>query len=235
MEKTMLKEWVTVPVLPCVSIEETVAFWEAMGYKTTYLQTSPYQYGVVSRGGASLHLGKVKGMKVEQNYVGCLVMVADAEEVYKEFTGHLKKIVGKVPHTGIPRISRMKPKGTRFTLTDVAGNSVIFITSGEQDQENWEKADDASQSKLQKAMALARRLRDYKNDDEAAGKVLDTALKKLNKEKNTEVAEAIIMRIEIAGYLNDSSRAAECSLLLNNLNLSKNELDMLKRKHTTNQ
>ena len=42
--KMYRKKWVTVPILPCVAIEETLAFWEMLGFEITYKQTRPYQY-----------------------------------------------------------------------------------------------------------------------------------------------------------------------------------------------
>jgi len=46
---TMLDEGVqpnetTVPMLPCVAPEETLAFWRALGFAVTYEQTKPYLY-----------------------------------------------------------------------------------------------------------------------------------------------------------------------------------------------
>jgi hypothetical protein len=121
-------EWVTIPILPCVSIEETLQFWQALGFEITYKQTHPYQYGVVERGGHQLHFGKLRGMEEANNfYTGCLIAVPNAGDVYHEIAQRLKQLIGRVPHAGIPRVSRMKPNTTRFTLTDVSGNSIILL------------------------------------------------------------------------------------------------------------
>src|SRR5690606_35403390 len=104
------REWLTIPTLPCIEIEETLSFWELLGFKITYKQTRPYQYGIVERGGFELHFGRVKGMHAGSNlYNGCLIMVSDAGKVYTEFTQIFKANLGKIPHSGIPRISRMRP------------------------------------------------------------------------------------------------------------------------------
>src|SRR5690606_41034783 len=74
--KTPYRTWVTVPTLPCAAIEETLTFWETLGFEITYKQTRPYQYGVVTPGGSELHFGRVKGMEAASNlYNGCLVVV----------------------------------------------------------------------------------------------------------------------------------------------------------------
>ncbi len=234
-KQQIAKEWITTPILPCASIDETLAFWEILGYRITYKLTRPYQYGIVERGGYELHFGRVKGMNASSNYFsGCLVMVADARAVYLEFTGKLKTSLGKVPNTGIPRISRMKPDATRFTLTDVSGNSIIFVNFGEKDEEVWQKAENKNQSPLQKAIAAAARFRDYKNDDITAAKTLDVILARTGNESKKDIAEALIMRIELAGSLNEPERATACRLQLEALSLSKEELNALQLKHAVN-
>ena len=160
-------------------------------------------------------------------------MVSDAEEVYRGFTAQMKSTLGKVPHSGIPRISRMKPGTTRFTLTDVSGNSVIFISYGEQDSDTWEKADDRDQSPLQRAIAMAVRFRDYKNDDVAAAKTLDAVLKRTGDESQDDIAEALILRIELARVMENVQQQEVYTKRLNALGLSQEVTDRLKLKHTT--
>jgi hypothetical protein len=43
----------TVPLLPCVAPEETLAFWRALGFAVTYEQTRPYLYTWRSGGAGS--------------------------------------------------------------------------------------------------------------------------------------------------------------------------------------
>jgi hypothetical protein len=227
-------EWVTIPILPCVSIEETLQFWQALGFEITYKQTHPYQYGVVERGGHQLHFGKLRGMEEANNfYTGCLIAVPNAGDVYHEIAQRLKQLIGRVPHAGIPRVSRMKPNTTRFTLTDVSGNSIIFVSRNEQDQETWEKAENKDQSKLQRAVAIAIRFRDYKNDDAAAIKTLDAALKRVSDENVMDIAEALIIRIELAESSDDPIKVAEYRLRLSQLAIPERDLALLCQKHET--
>ncbi|HJT74193.1 MAG TPA: hypothetical protein VJ720_09245 [Chitinophaga sp.] len=229
-----MKEWLPVPVLHCVSLEDTLNFWASLGFEITYKQTRPYGYGVVERGDYGLHFHQVKGMDATKNfYGGCLMMVSDAEEVYRGFTEQMKSTLGKVPHSGIPRISRMKPGTTRFTLTDVSGNSIIFISYGERDSDTWRKGDDRDQSSLQKAIATAVRFRDYKNDDVAAAKTLDAALKRTGDENQDDIAEALILRIELARVMENVQQQEVYTKRLNALGLSQEVTDRLKLKHTT--
>lgn len=77
------------------------------------------------------------------------------------------------------------------------------------------------------------RFRDYKNDDAAAIKTLDAALKRNDNENEIDIAEALIMRIELAELDKDSAKATECKMLLTKLNLQERDLVPLKQKHST--
>lgn len=234
MSENSTKEWRTIPILPSVPIVETLDFWAMLGYTITYKQTRPYQYGVVERGGYALHFGYIKGLDKHANsYTGCLVIVQDAAAVYKEFTSRFKEHNGKVPNTGIPRISRMKPGATRFTLTDVSGNSVIFVSYGERDQEEWEDANKTDRSRMMKALAVAKRFRDYKNDDTMAAQTLDVALKHRDSERPVEVAEVLLMRMELAEAMNDNKSVTECNTILQQLGLKEDELLLINKRYKT--
>ena len=96
----------------------------------------------------------------------------------------------------------MKPEQTRFTVTDPAGNAVIFINKGEKDQEDFEKPNNPDLTALQKSIALAIRLRDFKMDIPAALKVIDTGLNHLTGEKNVDIAEALLLKGMLAHEMN---------------------------------
>lgn len=225
------KEWISIPVLPCVSLGDTLDFWTGLGYTVSYRQDRPYPYGVVERGGYQLHFARIKGVNPDHSFSGCLVMVSNVETLHAAFCVALKKQLGKVPVAGLPRISRMKPGQTRFTLTDISGNAVIFIRFGEEDQENFEKADQAGLSPLQKMITAALRFRDYKEDYPAAAKMLDNALRKQRNEAALDIAEALIIRIELARVLQEQETERECREHLAQLHIPEAALETLRRKH----
>ena len=228
------EDWLSIPVLTCSSVTETLDFWEALGFRVTYRQTRPYQYGVVLRGNYSLHFYGVKNLSPEvAMHSGCLIMVSEISEVYQDFCLRLKKHLGKVPHSGLPRISRMKPGTTRFTLTDVSGSSVIFINHGEKDQEDWENAENQNLRPLQKAIALALRFRDYKEDLKAAAATLDVALRKYSNTTDTEdLTEALVIRLDLAIVRNETIRAEECRQRLNQEDMPDSLKKRMLQKHS---
>jgi hypothetical protein len=209
----------TIPLLPCASLDESLAFWEVLGYEVTHRQKAPNPYGVIRYDDYELHLFGLKQLDPADNFTTCLVIVPEVEQLHETFAGRLRSAFGRVPGRGFPRISRMRPGQTRFTLTDVAGNSVIFIKRGDEDEAAAEEYKRAGLTPLQRALAVAARLRDFKNDDAAAAKALDGALARHN-EPSLDYARALAARIELAEALGEPGRARELRAQLEDLPLS---------------
>jgi hypothetical protein len=214
---------ITIPCLPCVSLEETFPFYEMLGFEVVYRQKAPNEYGVVRRGGCELHFFGLKGLEPKNSFSACLVLVSDVEGLHKTFADAMRQVLGKVPVKGLPRISRMKPGQTRFTITDPAGNSVIFIKRGAEDQAAGEEYKKEGQTRLQRAISLAARLRDYKGDDAAAAKALDTALAHPDPADPFDRARALVARAELAIALGDRRHAIRLRDELETLSLSETD------------
>jgi hypothetical protein len=224
-------EWSTIPVLPYISMEDTLSFWQHLGFAVTYRQRSPYQYAVVERNGSQLHFTHQKeaGSSV---YYGCLMMIHNAEAVHQAFCLSLKAAIGKVPLTGLPRISRMKPGQTRFTVTDPSGNSVICIQQGKEDSEQYESVAEKERGKPARIIALAARLRDYKEDHKAAARALDNMLRQQPATATPdEQAEALVMRAALARVLNDQATAEGCQAQLAALGIASHKIQEWQQKH----
>lgn len=218
------KEWMTVPVLFAASLDETLDFWEALGYKKTYYQKSPYGYGVMSRGEYGLHFIQQNGLKPEENPCNCLVIVTDVEVVHQNFSKALKETLGRVPNKGVPRITRIRPGQTRFTVTDPSGNTVSFIKFGDEDEEMVVKSEQrGDQSPMEFAISRATRFRVSKLDLSGAAKILDVALERYPDEAKIHIARALLMRAEIAMDLEDIATAVANLQKLRKLPLSKEE------------
>lgn len=201
------QEWLTIPVLFSASIDETVAFWEMLGFEKTYYQKAPYGYCVISRGGYGLHFIQQKWLKPEENPTGCLIMVSDVAAVHEDFSKCMKETLGRVPNKGLPRITRMRPKQTRFTLTDPSGNWLTFINYGEADSELVEKSENKDLLGLEKAIAKAIRFREFKLEPDGAAKILALALERYPNEANLLKARALLLYADIALDLEDFALA----------------------------
>ena len=210
----------TIPILACISLDDTLAFYRALGFEVTHQQTRPNVYAATRRGDVHLHFVGMPKLEPSKVYAACLVIVPELEELYAAFRQGLKSAYGKLPLGGFPRVSRLRPGGSRFTIVDVAGNSVIFVKRDAKDDYDDSVYAPTSDTPLGKALWQARRLRDFKNDDVAAAKLLDVALRKHSDGSAIDRARALAARIEVALALGDRARAHSARAELAGLQLS---------------
>jgi hypothetical protein len=199
-------------------MDETLTFWQTLGFKVTYRQKAPNAYGVIEKDGFALHFFGLKELAPDSNFSTCLVIVPEVEIMHGEFVAALRESLGRFPAKGFPRLSRMKPGQSRFTLTDVSGNSVIFIKRGGVDEHAAEAHKMSGQTPLQKAVRLADRLRDFKTDDAMAAKVLDDALARNLDASAGDRKTALAARLELAKADDDTERVGELEQELKRLN-----------------
>lgn len=212
----------TIPCLPCVDLPETIAFYEGLGFRVTYQQKSPNSYGVLRRDDWELHFFGFKGFEAAANYSTAIVIVPEVEQMHAAFADMLRAAFGKLPIRGFPHITRMRPGQGRFTIVDPNGNSVIYIKRAAHEKEaSDEAADSKPQSPLEKALAMASRLRDSKNDDRAAAKHLDVVLGKHPDAPVLERARVIAARAELAVALGETAQARQLLQDLESMPLTK--------------
>ena len=65
---------VTIPILPCRSIDETLDFCRALGFEATYKQKRPNTYAVVGRGGIQLQFFVLRALDPSSSYGTCYVL-----------------------------------------------------------------------------------------------------------------------------------------------------------------
>jgi catechol 2,3-dioxygenase-like lactoylglutathione lyase family enzyme len=218
-----------IPVLPCVSIDETLDFYRTLGFEVTHKQTSPYVWLAVRRGGIELQFFGFKELDPKEAFSTCLVMVPEVETYHRSFADALREKYGKLPTTGIPRITRFRAGQTRFTVVDPSGNSVIYIRRDEPDVEYYGKPGE-KRSGLAKAIETATVLRDFKEDDAAAAKVLDVALAKDVSADPVDRARALAARAELAVAMGDAERARAVRAELQQIPLSDRDRDRFRHE-----
>jgi catechol 2,3-dioxygenase-like lactoylglutathione lyase family enzyme len=166
---------VAVPVLPCRALDDVLGFYEALGFEVTSRQERPNPYAATRWNCVDVHFYGDSDHAPDRGAI-CLLLVDEVEELHERFRRSLRASLGRVPTSGLPRITRMRPGQTRFTVVDPAGNSVLFITHGEPDPHEEIRRLAATLSPLGKAIRNAEVLRDYKNDNAACARVLRGAL-----------------------------------------------------------
>ena len=210
----------TVPVLPCLDLEATVEFCEALGFTVSYRQERPYLYLALRLDDVEVNFVEASpGLdRTEEKSGGCLVYVDEPAAWHTRFAGGLRDTVGGVPVAGLPRLTRMRPGQTRFSVVDPSGNVITVIDRREPD---IEYGGSRSLSGLAKALDNVRIFRDFKNDDALAARTLDAALRRHGASASRlEVARALADRAELAVVLGDRDTAAALRRDLESLQLT---------------
>jgi catechol 2,3-dioxygenase-like lactoylglutathione lyase family enzyme len=199
----------TIPLLPCSSIDETSEFYRMLGFTMTHHQTRPNPYIVMARHDWQLHFFGVDTLDPETTYGTCLVFVPDTGELWDEFAAGMREAHGKVLVSGIPRVTRPRKRantGNRagFSLTDPSGNVIRFFPQ-EEDAEEPE----APRSKLGRTLERAIVLGDAKGDTAQAIKLLDSTLARSGGDApRPELLDALVYRTELALRQGDGDKAA---------------------------
>jgi len=218
----------TVPTLPCADAEETLAFYRALGFETTWEQTRPYVYLALRFSGFDLHFVKPPAAFDPEREDGgtCLVMVDAVAPYHAAFTAAMRGAYGKVLARGRPRITRYRPGASRFTLVDPSGNSIIFIQRDEPAE--LEYGGSKELEGLARALDNARILRDFKNDDRAALRAITSGLRRHGDDAPAlERARAYTALIELATALEDPEQAERWSAALADVELTEDQRQQL--------
>lgn len=197
----------TYSLLPCREIDESIAFYEVLGFHKTYRQVRPNPYAVVALEEIQIHLFGIEGFNPADSYGSVIVAVPDPDSLYHDFAAGLRKAYGKLPVAGIPRILRPRKKyGTvrGFSVVDPGGNWLRIYKLGETEEE-----DSAEKAKgLTQILYVAARLGDAHGDEALALKTLENGLARFGETAVAmELARAYLYRAELAVRTKDHELA----------------------------
>ncbi|WP_239090409.1 glyoxalase [Asanoa iriomotensis] len=138
----------------------------------------------------------------EETTGGCLVMVDQVAPYHAAFTAAMRQAHGKVLSKGLPRITRYRAGASRFTVMDPSGNSIVFIQRDEPAE--LEYGGSKELSGLAKVLDNARILREFKEDDRAAYRSLNSGLRRHGAGATAvEQAVALAVLIELSTALDE--------------------------------
>ena len=222
----------TYPCLPCRDIDESTAFYESLGFKRTYRQTRPNPYAVVALEDIHIHLFGMEGFNPADSYGTVIVAVPDPDSLYHAFAAGLRKVHGKLPVAGIPRILRPRKKyGTvrGFSVVDPGGNWLRIYKLGESEEEDSaEKAEGLTQ-----IIYVAARLGDAHGDEALALKTLENGLSRFGETAGAlELAKAHLYRAELAVRTQNFELARSSLTTAESLALTKDEKAAFKDEFT---
>lgn len=215
---------ITVPILPCRSIDDQIDFYTTLGFEITYRQERPNTYAVVQRGGIVLHFFSMKGYEPAESYSTCLVVSPDADALYQTFRSAIHARYGKHMTRGIPRMTVISDKsnGPRgFHVVDPGGNWIRIVQQA--GAKEAVPALEIPPSPLSKALAAAQTLADNVEDVEKAIRTLDTALARAADAPAVHRAQALVTRAALAADIGDRETATARLADLRRIDLSEAE------------
>ncbi|MGW0216837.1 glyoxalase [Micromonospora chokoriensis] len=211
----------TVPLLHCPAPEETLAFWRALGFEVAYEQLKPYVYLAFTWSGFQLHYGPApKDLDpAKEQSGGCLVMVDAVASYHAVFTEAMRRAYGKVLVKGLPRMSRYRAGTSRFSIVDPSGNTIVFIQRDE--PKDLEYGGSTELEGLARVLDNARILREFKMDDRAAYRALDSGMRRRAEGAPVvEQAMALAALVELATALDKAGQVPEWGARLQSLSLT---------------
>jgi hypothetical protein len=218
---------VTVPLLPCASIDDIVTFYEVLGFRTTHRQRKPNPYVALQREDLHLHFFEIAGFDPEQSYGSCLVLTSDIRGLHRAFAAGMRAAYGKVLVSGTPRMTRPRARKNYdglggFSVIDPGGNWIRVV----QNAATAPTPATTPAGRLAKALANAIVQADSKGDIRQAVRILDSALARPQADDD-QVAqvEVLVYRAELAMVLHDPKTAAELLARVDRVVLSADETE----------
>lgn len=199
----MAVETVT-PILPCRDLDELLPFYEHLGFTVTYRQVRPNPYAAVRRGGIELHFFGLATFDPETSLGSVIIGVPDTAALFADFAAGLRNGYGKLPITGIPRITRPRRKqGTSggFTVVDPGGNWLRISGNAGEDLPE-------SGGELARVLENAARQADAHGDVERAIMVLDAGLRRHPDAPDADRVQVLAYLAELTVRTGDHERAA---------------------------
>jgi catechol 2,3-dioxygenase-like lactoylglutathione lyase family enzyme len=223
-----------IPMLPCSSINETLEFYQALGFEVTYQQAKPNMFASVKYKFIELQFFVKKNWSPSF----CYISVTNVDEVYQAFAAGVKTKYGKILSKGNSRITKVNnlKEDRRFNVIDPSGNWLYIgqplEKSGLKILNELQQNDD---SHLAKVLETAYLLAYSKADPPAAAKVLDVAFAKNETVSATVHFKALVLRADVATMMDDTQiakamleEARAISLQEDERNLLQDELQRMK-------
>lgn len=190
-----------IPLLPCASIEEVADFASSLGFEVTYRQQRPNPYVALQDDvhGIEVHYFGIDGFEPQDSYGSCVILVPDTEVLYDAWSAGLRERYGRLPLTGLPRITRPRRRANAghlsgFSLIDPGGNWLRVMRQAP-DPADADAADPGTP--LARAVANAVVLADSHGDLAQARKILAGALRRADDAGTGDRVEALALLAEL--------------------------------------
>jgi catechol 2,3-dioxygenase-like lactoylglutathione lyase family enzyme len=216
---------ITIPILPCADLDDSISFYEALGFNRTYRQVRPNPYAVVELGDIRIHLFGLDDFDPETSYGSVIIVVSDPDALYEDFASGLRERFGKLPSSGIPRILRPRKRhGTvrGFSVVDPGGNWLRVSKLGDDEEAR------ATTTGLARVIENAARLGDAKGDDEEAIRLLEKGLERFADAPRIDRARALLYLAELHTRIGNGPAALESLTAASSIDLSDEDAESIK-------
>ncbi|WP_232664380.1 hypothetical protein [Pseudonocardia sp. TRM90224] len=209
----------TIPILPCRALDDVVPFYQALGFVQTYRQDRPYPCLSMERNDIALFFGGIEGFDPEQSYASVIIVSDDTAALFDAFAAGLRGAYGKLPQSGIPRITRPRRKqgmAGGFTVVDPGGNWLRVSAKQSAD-------DESPHGRLERAVRTAARQADSRGYEGTAISVLEKALARHTDAPAVERVGALVFLAELRMRVGEAAGAAQALAELRALDLDESQ------------
>ncbi|WP_106400887.1 bleomycin resistance protein [Actinocorallia populi] len=220
-----------IPCLPCRHLDDVLPFYTALGFDVTYRQERPNPYASVRRDGIELHFFGVPEFDPAESMGNVIVLVPDTEALHASFAAGLRARFGKIPVSGIPRMTRpRRMQGTAggFMVVDPGGNWVRISRYKDDADEPH-----ASEGRLARVVAAAARQADSHGDENAGIRVLETGLARHADAPDAQRLPALVYLAELRIRTGDPDGAVPLLAEVETMELAQAERESLARELAT--
>lgn len=172
-------------------------FYEALGFTMTFRQARPNPYVCFNRGAIDLHFFGLEAFEPENSMGSAILLVPDTGVLFDEFAAGLRAAFGKLPVSGLPRITRPRRKqGTAagFTVVDPGGNWLRIYALGATEEDGK-----GSETRLERVLLNAARQGDARGAEAVAISVIETGLLRHPDATDAEKLPLLVYLAELHG------------------------------------
>jgi hypothetical protein len=215
----------TVPLLPCRELDDVVPFYEALGFRVTYRQAKPNPIVSFRREDVDLMFFGVAGFEPKDSMGSCLLIVPDTRALFEEFAAGLRAHYGRLPISGIPRITRPRVRrggGGGFSVVDPGGNWIRVHT----EQDGQDPDERPAARPLELVVQAAARQADARGEDRVAIGMLRNGLDRHPDASDAERLPILAYLAELLVRVGDRDEAAEVLGTIARLDLDRTDPDV---------
>ncbi|NRS51995.1 VOC family protein [Brevibacillus sp. HB2.2] len=207
------------PMIPSDNVDESVAFYSALGFEIVRDETFPYRFAEVRDGDLRLMTSSYAQFGGRKAFGALIVSVTELGKFHDRFANNLKNALGTVPLSGLPRLTRRSRDGSQFRLFDPFGNMIVYM-----DKHYTPPLYLESQDHTDEILNQVWFLRDIYANDRAAANMLDRSLEETKNETGIGRARLLAARAELAVARGELELATRLEDMLAHIHLQDSEI-----------